>query len=128
MRMILESELRIRLDVAGQGFEITSEDVSISPYHLLAGSLASCIVLLIQPWAERSRVDLGGVTISVGWEHAGAGDNRVQRMDVDLWWPGLPDSRKQVVQRLAEACPIHATLVSGTAITSSVRTNPLTLE
>ncbi len=28
----------------------------------------------------------------------------------------------------AEACPIHATLVSGTVITSSVRTNPLTLE
>ena len=44
MRMILEDELRIRLDMTGEGFEIASEDVSISPYHLLAGSLASCIV------------------------------------------------------------------------------------
>ncbi len=128
MRMILESELRIRLEVAGEGFAIASEDIAISPYHLLAGSLASCIVLLIQPWAERSGIDLGRVMISVGWEHAGDRDNRVKHMDVDLWWPGLLDSRKQVVQRLAEACPIHATLVSGTVITSSVRTNPLTLE
>ncbi len=41
MRMILESELRIRLEVAGEGFAIASEDIAISPYHLLAGSLAS---------------------------------------------------------------------------------------
>ena len=126
--MILEDELKIRLDMTGKGFEIASEDVSISPYHLLAGSLASCIVLLIQPWAERSGIDLGPVMISVGWEHAGDRDNRVKHMDVDLWWPGLPDSRKPIVQRLAEACPIHETLVSGTVIRSSVRTNTLTLE
>ncbi len=124
MNMILESELRIRLEMAGEGFAITSEDIAISPYHLLAGSLASCIVLLIQPWAERSGIDPGPVIISVGWEHAGDRDNRVKHMDVNLSWPGLPDSRKPVVQRLAEACPIHATLVSGTVITSSVQTNP----
>ncbi len=124
MRMILENESRIRLEVSGEGFEIASEDIAISPYHLLAGSLASCIVLLIEPWAERSGIDPGTVVISVGWEHAGDRDNRVKRMDVDLRWPGLPGSRKPVVQRLAEACPIHATLVSGTVITSSVRTDP----
>ncbi len=128
MRMILEGELKIRLEMAGDGFEIASEDIAISPYHLLAGSLASCIVLLIQPWADRVGIDTAPVIIAVSWEHVGAGDNQVKRLDVDLSWPGLPDSRNQVVQRLAEACPIHATLVSGTVITSSVRTNPLTLE
>ncbi len=128
MKMILQSESRIQLEVAGEGFAIASEDIAISPYHLLAGSLASCIVLLIEPWAKRSGIDLEPVVISVGWEHAGDRDNRVKRMDVDLRWPGLPGSRKPVVQRLAEACPIHATLVSGTVITSSVRTDPLTLE
>ena len=124
MRMILEGELRIRLEMAGEGFEIRSEDIAISPYHLLAGSLASCIVLLIEPWAERAGIDMALVIIAVSWKHVGAGDNRVKQMDVNLLWPGLPDSRKQVVQRLAEACPIHATLVSGTEITSSVRTDP----
>ncbi len=29
MRLILESELRIRLELAGDGFEITSEDIAI---------------------------------------------------------------------------------------------------
>ena len=124
MRMILEGELKIRLDMTGQGFEITSEDIAISPYHLLAGSLASCIVLLIEPWAERVGIDMAPIIIAVSWEHMGAGDNRVKQMHVNLSWPGLPDSRKQVVQRLAEACPINGTLMSGTEISNSVRTGP----
>ena len=57
MRLILEGESGIRLVLAGDGFEITSDDVSISPYHLLAGSLASCIALVVSPWAERTRLD-----------------------------------------------------------------------
>lgn len=124
MRMILEGELRIRLEMAGEGFGITSEDIAVSPYHSLAGSLASCIVLLIEPWAERAGIDMAPVIIAVSWKHGGAGDNRVKQMDVNLSWPGLPDSPKQVVQRLAEACPIQATLVSGTEITGSVPTDP----
>lgn len=42
MRVVLEGESRIRLEVTGEGFEITAEGVAISPYHLLAASLASC--------------------------------------------------------------------------------------
>ena len=121
MRLILEGESGIRFELAGEGFEITSDDVSISPYHLLAGSLASCIALVVTPWAERAGLDPGPVTISIRWEHVGASDYRVKRMDVDLRWPGLPDFRKPVVERVAEACPIHATLISGTEISSRVR-------
>lgn len=121
MRLILEGESGIRFEVAGDGFEITSDDVSISPYHLLAGSLASCIALVVVPWAERAGLDPEPVTISISWEHVGADDYRVKRMDVDLRWPGLPDFRKPVVERVAEACPIHATLIAGTEISSRVR-------
>ncbi len=42
MRVIPEGEARIRLEATGEGFEITAEGVAISPYHLLAASLASC--------------------------------------------------------------------------------------
>ncbi len=121
MRMVLEGESEIRLEMPGEGFEITSADISISPYHLLAGSLASCIALIVAPWAERSGVDLEPLTISIDWERASDGHNRVKHMGVALRWPGLPDSRLAVVERLAKACPIHATLLSGTEITNQVR-------
>lgn len=41
MRLILEGEARARMEMAGEGFEITSEGPAISPYHLLAGSRTS---------------------------------------------------------------------------------------
>ena len=87
MRMILEGESQIRLEMSGEGFEITSEDISISPYHLLAGSLASCIALVMVPWAERSGLDLEPLTISIGWERASERHNQVRRMSVALRWP-----------------------------------------
>ncbi len=121
MRMILERESEIRLEMVGDGFEITSADISISPYHLLAGSLASCIALVMVPWAERSGLDLEPLTISIGWERGSDGHDRVRHMGVALRRPGLPNSRLAVVERLAKACPIHATLVSGTEITNHVR-------
>jgi uncharacterized OsmC-like protein len=121
MRMILEGESRIRLEMVGEGFGIKSDRVSISPYHLLAGSLASCIGLVMAAWAGGAGVDVRPVTISIGWEHAEDEGNRVKLMEVEVHWPGLPDSRKVVAERLVEACPIHATLLSGTAISSRVR-------
>lgn len=45
--MILEGELKIRLEMTGQGFEITSEDIANAPYHLLAGSLAHSAAQLV---------------------------------------------------------------------------------
>jgi uncharacterized OsmC-like protein len=53
MRVVLEGEQRIRLEMAGEGFEIASEDVPISPYHLLGASLASCTGLMFVSWAPR---------------------------------------------------------------------------
>ena len=121
MNLILEGESGVRLALAGDGFEITSDDVSISPYHLLTGSLASCIALVVSPWAERAGLDPAPVIISISWEHVGATDYRVKYMDVEVQWPGLPEARKAVVERLAEACPIHATLLAGTEISSRVQ-------
>ncbi len=121
MKLILEDESGVRLELAGDEFEITSDDVSISPYHLLAGSLASCVALVVSPWAERAGLDPAPVIISIRWEHVGATDYRVKHMDVDVQWPGLPEARKAVVERLVEACPIHATLLTGTEISSRVQ-------
>lgn len=114
--MILEGETRMRLELVGEGFEITGEDVAISPYHLLAGSLASCIALVIVPWAERAGLDATPLNIGVAWTHGE--DNRVTRIETVVAWPGLPAERGPVVERLAAACPIHATLARGIELTT----------
>jgi putative redox protein len=120
MRIVLESENRIRLERAGEGFEISSEGASISPYHLLAGSLASCTALMFDSWAEEGGIDLDRLTVSVSWEMAEDRPKRVVRMDMELRWPGLPEDRVATAERLADLCPIHATLKRGTEISRRI--------
>jgi putative redox protein len=120
MRIVLESENRIRLERAGEGFEISSEGASISPYHLLAGSLASCTALMFDSWAEEGGINLDRLTVSVSWEMAGDRPNRVVRMDMELRWPGLPEERVATAERVADLCPIHTTLKRGTEISRRI--------
>lgn len=47
MRVVIEGESAIRLEAGDGEFEISSEGTPISPYHLLAASLASCTALTV---------------------------------------------------------------------------------
>jgi uncharacterized OsmC-like protein len=120
MKLILESEARIRLEMPGEDFEIVSEGASLSPYHLLAGSLASCTALTVASWAEGAAIETIPLTVSVSWEMAESQPKRVTHMDMELRWPGLPDGRVATAERVADLCPIHATLKRGTEISRRI--------
>lgn len=120
MRLVLEAETRARLDMSGEGFEIASEGAPISPYHLLAGSLSTCTTLTLQSWAEGAGVDMAPLTIHLAWEMAEERPQRVERIDMELRWPGLPEERVETAGRVADLCPIHATLKHATEITRRV--------
>lgn len=120
MRMILEEEQRIRLEMGGDGFEIASEGPSISPYHLLAGSLASCTALTVASWAEEAGIDADPLTITVAWEMVEERPKRVARMEMELVWPTLPEDRVHTAERVADLCPIHGTLVRAAEVVRRV--------
>jgi uncharacterized OsmC-like protein len=120
MRVILESEDRIRFEMTGEAFEIVPEAASLSPFHLLAGSLASCTALTVQSWARGVGIDADRLVISLSWEVAENRPKRVTRMDMELRWPGLPEARVATAERAADLCPIHATLVRATEITRRI--------
>lgn len=120
MRLILEGENRIRLEGAGDGFEILSDGAPLSPFHLLAGSLASCTVLTVTPWADGAGIKTESLVVSVVWTVAEQRPRRVMRMEMELRWPGLPAERVATAERVAALCPIHATLRLGTEISRRV--------
>jgi uncharacterized OsmC-like protein len=120
MRVVLEGEHRLRLEVAGDGFEITSEGASISPYHLLAASLASCTALTVSSWADGAGIAAHTMVIAVVWEMAADKPKRITRVEQTLRWPELPADRIGVVHRLARLCPIETTLERGTTVISVV--------
>lgn len=121
MKVILQSETRIRLEVAGEGFEITSEGGEISPYHLLAASLASCTALTVGSWAQGAGIGTDHLAISVTWKMVEERPKRVAQIEQTLHWPELPPDRLPIAERVAQLCPIHATLNAGTEATSHVR-------
>ncbi|NUR34182.1 MAG: OsmC family protein [Gemmatimonadaceae bacterium] len=120
MKVVLESGSGIRLEVAGDGFEIMSEDGDISPYHLLAASLASCTALTVGSWAQGAGIGTDHLTISVTWRMVEDRPKRVAHIEQTLHWPELPSDRLETADRVAKLCPIHATLNAGTVATSRV--------
>ena len=107
----LEFSIRVR------GHEVRSDlsekdggrDRGPSPAELLAGSLGTCIAMMVQGYCQRHGYD-GDVSVSLTMELA-ADPKRIGRIVVDLELPdGVPDDRIEAIKRVAERCPIHETL------------------
>lgn len=89
MRIVLDGETHILAEMAGDGFEIASDGVAISAYHLLAASLASCTALTVPSWAGGADVGTDRLAIDVQWEFSDEQPKRVAR----IWQPsGGPTS------------------------------------
>ncbi|MBN8968128.1 MAG: OsmC family protein [Rhizobiales bacterium] len=120
VRLILEDEARIRLEPVGEDFEIISEGASLSPYHLLGASLASCTALMIASWGESAAIPIEALTIVVSWQMTEDGPKGVAQLEMELRWPGLPSGRLSAVNRLVDLCPIPATLQQGAEISRRI--------
>ncbi len=108
------SEFAIRV----RGHEVTCDvaakdggrDAGPSPVELLAGSLGACIAMMVQRYCQSHGYAEGEVAVSLTVEMADD-PKRVRGVVVDLEVPGdLPETRKEAIRRLAQCCPVHATL------------------
>lgn len=111
MKITLLSDERIRLEgVAGpMTIEADSPEMSFSPFHMVAGGLATCVYSVLHSWASNAELSAEDLQIEVGWRFA---DNphRVGHYEVALLWPSLPEARRPAAERAAHLCPIHKTL------------------
>jgi uncharacterized OsmC-like protein len=121
MRLVMAGEERVRLETGGDGFEMVAEGAGLSPFHLVAGGLASCTALTLQAWAQPAGVPMDGVSITVDWQTAPAPPKRIVRIDLAIDWPGLPERRVATAERVAALCPIHDTLQRAASVTTQVR-------
>lgn len=86
-------------------------DAGPAPAELLAGSLGTCIGMLVQFYCNRQGYE-GDVEASMTLELA---DNpkRVGRIVIDLELPeSVPEHKKEAIRRVAEKCPVHETLLN----------------
>ena len=113
-----EAGLAFKLKVRGHQFSSDmavddgGRDAAPSPAELMAGSLGACIAMMVQGYCDTHGYADGEVGVSLTVE---LGDNpkRVAGFVIDLELPAdVPESKHDVIMRVAEKCTIHETLAN----------------
>ena len=87
-------------------------DAGPSPVELVGCSLGACIAVMVQTYCDRQGYTNGQVGVNLALELADE-PKRVAGFVVDVELPAdVPDNRMAAVRRIAEHCPVHATLTN----------------
>jgi len=84
---------------------------SFSPTDLVATALGTCIPTIMGIVAEREKIDLAGLRITVQKEMSVESPRRIARLVTRIVMPtGLTDPQKAKLEKAAYTCPVHQTL------------------
>jgi putative redox protein len=98
-------------------------DSGPSPTRLVAASLAGCIAVTIELYAERKGWDVGAVEVEVDVEYEAYAP---RSFAVTLRLPAeLSDEQRERLLVIAAKCPVHKVLAGETPVTVSDRVEPL---
>ncbi len=111
VRITLLSDESIRLDNgAPPTIAPEPEDISYSPFHMLASGIGTCMFSVLQSWATNAKIPTDHLSMEIGWKPAES-SNRAGSFDVKLLWPSLPESRRAAAARAANSCAAINALV-----------------
>jgi uncharacterized OsmC-like protein len=125
MKITLVADDAIHLDpVPGpMTIEAASEEMSYSPFHMLASALATCTFSVLHSWATHATIPVDDLSLDVTWKF-GEDPHRVSDMSVVMNWPSLPANRLAAAERVAALCTVHATLTHPPRIDIASSTAP----
>jgi putative redox protein len=84
---------------------------SFSPTDLVATALGTCISTVMGIVAEREKIDLTGLRITVQKEMSAEPPRRIARLITRVEMPeGLTEQQRAKLEKTAHTCPVHQTL------------------
>jgi putative redox protein len=84
---------------------------SFSPTDLVATALGTCIATIMGIVAERDKIDLTGLRITVRKEISAEPPRRIARLITRIEMPkGLTEQQRAKLEKTAHTCPVHQTL------------------
>ncbi len=121
MKILLLSDERLRVQggVGPLSVEADSAEMTYSPGHMLASSLAVCTYSVLHSWATNADLPADDLAVEVGYAYVEK-PHRIGTMEVSLVWPSLPAERREAAKRAASLCTIHRTLHAPPEITTVV--------
>ena len=96
-------------------------DRGVTPYDLLAAALGGCTAMTLRFYANREKIDLTAVSVTVTHDRMHAKDcvdcltreGYIHRFDVKLRLEGnLTEEQRQKLLSIAKRCPVYKTLTS----------------
>ena len=85
------------------------EDTGPDPQEMLAVSLASCVAITVEMYANRKGWNIGDVECDVEYEPAQRGSPTKFRLVLRLP-KELPEEQRERLMQIAAKCPVHRTL------------------
>ena len=84
---------------------------SFSPTDLVATALGTCIPTIMGIVAEREKINLTSLRITVQKEMSAEAPRRIAKLITRIMMPkGLTDQQKAKLEKAAHTCPVHQTL------------------
>ncbi len=96
------------------------DDQGPTPTAMLAGSLAACVAITVEMYADRKGWELGELAVSIEVEGSLIKGDAV--FEVILHLPGgLTEEQTQRITTIAGKCPVHKAIARQTPVTISNR-------
>lgn len=110
MKVAFETDTAITVTALDEPGLVTDAPAqSIDAIALFATSFASCTYAVLASYAQRIEADASSVSVRLAWQYADR-PLRIGRLNMDICWPTLPESRLDAAQRAAMMCTLHNTL------------------
>ena len=91
--------------------EIGGKNLGMSPFELLAASLASCTLITLRMYIDRKEWDVSDLTIWVDFEKNEQHTVSLFKTKIQITG-NVDDAQKQRILKIANSCPVHKTLVN----------------
>ena len=107
----LEQEVEVRKHrlTADEPKDHGGHDSGPSPQELLAASLASCMAITMEMYAQRKGWDAGEIAVNVDYEPAQRGSPTRFKMSVEFP-KELPEDQRERLMQIGAKCPVHRAL------------------
>jgi putative redox protein len=103
--------------IADEPEEVGGTNAAPSPGEYLMVSIASCTAITLRMYADRKKWEVSKIRVEVASEKV----NNKTLFKVDLSLEGnLEDSQRQRLLQIANACPVHRTLINPIEISTKL--------
>ncbi len=105
-----QTELRLsRFDLDDLEIVLENKMQKLSALAMFVTSLGRCTFAVLDHYALRMDVEIENIVTKLTWSFD-SDPTRFKAIDMDIYWPELPEKRLKSVERAAHKCTIHTTI------------------